>query len=329
MKAIVNTAPGRLEWQDRPLPQPSPGEVRIRTAACGICATDLEMIAGWDRTPVPAVPGHEWSGVVDAAGEGADGDLVGKACVAENVLRDGGEVGFEHPGGYGEFFLTDAENVHVLGEDMGFAEATLIEPLAVAVRGIGRLWLENRSRTLVLGDGPLGLLVVLLLRLGSVEEVAVVGGRPERLSLARELGATATANYHEISGDLATGVADALGDGFPNIIEAAGSARAMEAAIDLADEEGKILVLGDYGDATAGFPWNHLLHRQLEIIGSNASAGAWAAAVRLATEQQDDLAKLITHRLPAQEFQRGIDLMNQRSEPVTKVVLHWSEGSSA
>ena len=66
MKAIVHVAPGRLEWQDWPLPQPGPGQARIRTLACGICATDLEMIAGWNRTGFPAIPGHEWSGVVDA-----------------------------------------------------------------------------------------------------------------------------------------------------------------------------------------------------------------------------------------------------------------------
>ena len=61
MKAIVNTAPGCVDWKDVPTPEPAPGQVRIRTAACGICATDLEMIAGWQRTSFPAIPGHEWS----------------------------------------------------------------------------------------------------------------------------------------------------------------------------------------------------------------------------------------------------------------------------
>ena len=72
MRAIVNTAPNRLEMLEYPLPQPAKGEVRIRTAACGICATDLEMIAGWSRTGFPAICGHEWSGVIDAAGVDVD-----------------------------------------------------------------------------------------------------------------------------------------------------------------------------------------------------------------------------------------------------------------
>ena len=102
MKAIVNTALNQLEWQDISLPQPAGGQVRVRTAACGICATDLQMIAGWTRTGFPSISGHEWAGIVDAVGAGVDAGLIGQHCVAENVLADGGEVGFEHPGGYAE-----------------------------------------------------------------------------------------------------------------------------------------------------------------------------------------------------------------------------------
>ena len=95
MNAIVNTAPGRLEWRVCPMPEPGPGQVRIRTLACGVCATDLAMIAGWKRTGFPAIPGHEWYGVVDQLGVGVDAALLGRRCVADNVQPDGGEVGFE------------------------------------------------------------------------------------------------------------------------------------------------------------------------------------------------------------------------------------------
>jgi L-iditol 2-dehydrogenase len=142
MRAIVNTGPGKLEWQELPQPEPGRGQVRVRTLACGICATDLEMIAGWSRTGHPAIPGHEWCGEIEAVGEGVPAALLGARCVAENVLEDGGEAGFEHPGGYAEALLTQARNVRVLPPDFDPAVGALIEPLAVCLRGA---WWEGRS----------------------------------------------------------------------------------------------------------------------------------------------------------------------------------------
>ena len=81
MNAIVNIGPNQLAWQDRPNSDPGPGQVRIRTAACGICGTDLEMIRGWSRTTFPCVPGHEWSGTVDALGPGVPEALARTAAL--------------------------------------------------------------------------------------------------------------------------------------------------------------------------------------------------------------------------------------------------------
>jgi len=322
MKALVNTAPGKLLWKDWPKPEPGAGQVRIRVAACSICATDLEMIAGWPRTGVPAIPGHEWSGVVDAVGRGGDPALAGRRCVAENVWTDGGEVGFEHPGGYAEYLLTEARNLHFLPADFPLAVAALIEPLAVCVRALDRLRLQHRQSALIWGDGPIGLLMLALLKAENVATVCLVGGRDARLDLARQFGATATLNYHD-SSNWAAAVAALPGTPFPNIIEASGSPLAMQSSLDVAPCQAKILLIGDYGGGRADFPWNTLLHHELEMIGSNASAGGWDQAVRSAATGQVPLAKLVTHTLPAAKFQEGIDLMRSRRDDVIKVVLKW------
>ena len=323
MRAIVNIGPGQLELQNLEQPEPCAGQVRVHTAACAVCATDIEMIAGWNRTGFPSVPGHEWSGVIDAVGKGVDTSLVGLPCVAENVLSDGGEVGFEHSGGYGEYFLTEAGNVRVLPEGYPLEVATLIEPLAVTVRGINRIRVADTSSAIILGDGPVGLLMVMLLKQEKVETITLVGGRVARLALARDLGADQTCNYHDAQGDLDAFVRDSVGADFPLAIEASGSAKAMEAALSLASPGGKVLVMGDYGTTCASFPWNHLLHRELELIGSNAGAGAWDDALRFAVEHREALARLITHRLPATHFETAMNLMRQRKENVIKVVLEW------
>lgn len=326
MKAIVNTGPGVLEFKDLPTPDPTSGQALIRTGACGICATDLEMISGWTRTGFPAIPGHEWAGTVHAVGPGGDVSLVGQPCVAENVLSDGGEVGFEHPGGYAEFFLTEADRVLPLTGDLPLTQAVLIEPLAVSVRAMRRLCLVNTSGAIVFGDGPIGLLMIILLRRAGVKDLVVVGGREERLRLACELGARAAVNYHDSGNDLTGAVRAVDMDSCPNIIEASGSGDAMRAAMALAGHEGKVLVIGDYGDSRADFRWNEVLHKELDIMGSNASAQAWPEAVRLAGAPDLPLGRLLTHCLPASRFQEGIELLRSRRGDVIKVVLDWQTG---
>jgi len=324
VKAIVNTGAGRLEMLDRPVPEPGAGEVRIRTAACGICATDLAMIDGWERTGFPAIPGHEWSGVIDTVGAGVRRELVGRHCVAENGLSDGGEVGFEHPGGYAEYLVTEADKVHVLDKDFPAVEATLVEPLAVCIRARRRMRLRNRRPALIFGDGPVGLMMLILLRRTGVARVVLVGGRAERLALARELGAERTVNYHGTP-DLSGEIGRTANDVFPNIVEASGSSEALALGLELAPPRGKILVLGDYGKARAAFRWNTILLQELELIGSNASAGAWREAVRLASTGELPLGRLVTHRLPADRFAEAMELVRNRSAGVVKAVLEWEK----
>jgi threonine dehydrogenase-like Zn-dependent dehydrogenase len=324
VKAIVNTGPDRLELTEWPTPEPGFGQVRIRTTACAICATDLQMIAGWERTGFPAIPGHEWAGVIEAVGQGVNGAMIGRNCVAENVLQDGGEVGFEHPGGYGECLVTDAANVRPLPSSFDMSAAALIEPLAVCVRALRRLRPQPPSPVLVFGDGPIGLLVTALLARAGRRDVTLAGGRDLRLKLAREFGAAQAVNYHQLKPDLVAGLRPLAPGGFGTIVEASGAAAATAAALELAATGARVLVIGDYGKHRAGFAWNHLLHRELELIGSTASAGAWDEASRLAVSGEAPLARLVTHPLPVARFQEGIELMRHRREDVIKVVLNWA-----
>ena len=150
-----------------------------------------------------------------------------------------------------------------------------------------------------------------------------MGGRPHRLELARECGATQTLDYHQCRGDLAAAVKASCPEPFPNVLEASGSAPAAQASLELVAREGKVLILGDYGAGSAAFRWNHLLHREIELMGSNASAGAWPEAVRLLTAGELPLQRLITHPLPAAQFAAGLELVRGRAQKVIKVILQW------
>ena len=323
MHALVNTASGILELQQLPVPDPGEGQVRIRTLACGICATDLEMLAGWDRTGFPAIPGHEWCGMVDAVGLGVPADLVGQPCVGDNVLPDGGEVGFEHPGGYAEYFLTQAANLRCLPAGTSPTTATLIEPLAVCLRGLGRLRPFAPRRTLAVGDGTIGLLMTILLLAEGAEELTVVGGVTERLAMARELGASHALGYR--TPDLVA----QLGNHFSTVIEASGTTDGMQTALACAANEAKILILGDYADARADLRWNELLHRELQLVGSNAGTGAWDEAVEFFAKAGERIGRLVTHTVPYHEYPRALDLARTRRDGAVRVVLTWPSPTSA
>jgi threonine dehydrogenase-like Zn-dependent dehydrogenase len=323
MKAIVNTAPGKCEFLEWPSPEPGKGEVRIRTAVCGICSTELGMIKGWDRTPFPAIPGHEWSGVVESVGAQVDKSLIGKHCVGENVLSDGGEVGFEHPGGYGQYFITDANNLHIIPDDFPLHLAVLAEPIAVVVHGYHRLKIAHAEEVLIFGDGPIGLLMALYLKQAGIRRVKMAGGQPSRLGVGRYFGVDLTYQIPHPEGDFTGEIRQNLGEAFQYIVEASGSVRALETALNIARRKGRILVLGDYSMGRARFEWNHLLHNELELIGSNASAGAWKEAVDFLLMYRTELERIITHTVPAPHFDEGLELAKTKPNEAIKVVITW------
>jgi L-iditol 2-dehydrogenase len=323
MKAIVNTGPGKLKLLNQPIPQPGAGWVRIHTRYVGVCSTDLKMIAGWKRTVFPAVPGHEWSGIVDGVGAGVNPALVGRLCVADNIIA-GGEVGFEHPGGYAEYFLTRAENLYPLPDRFPAHQATLIEPMAVCLHALDRQKIEKDCPVLIFGDGPIGLLLLMILRQRGIKTIWLVGGLPNRLAVARGLGASQVIDFHSVTPSDFSSLGQTLSHGFPLIIEASGSPSAIEWAFEIAPHRGRILILGDYDDARANFLWTDLLHREVEIAGSNASAGAWLAAVRIALDGGLPLDKLITHRLPYTQYAEAVDITAKQKEQCIKVLIDWS-----
>jgi 2-desacetyl-2-hydroxyethyl bacteriochlorophyllide A dehydrogenase len=320
MKVLSNTAPDVLEMQTLPMPEPGSGWVRIRTRCVGICSTDLKMIAGWDRTGFPAIPGHEWAGIVDFAGDDVNPDLVGRLCVADNILPDGGEVGFEHPGGYAEYFLTRAENIYCLPDYFPPHHAALIEPIAVCLHALSRLEIDHNQPILIFGDGPIGLLLLAIVRKLGVEKVCLVGGLPNRLAVAQELGAQKVFNYFQTNSNFYTSLRDYQ---FPTIVEASGASSALELAFDLTPRRGCILILGDYEDARANFFWNDLLHREIEIVGSNASAGAWQSAVQMAVNGNLPLDRIITHQIPYYSYADAIETADKRKSECIKVMMEW------
>jgi len=191
-RALVITSPGVIGLQDADELVPGPGEVVARPVHTGICGTDLELVAGVvdpAYTRYPLVPGHEWSGIIEAVGPDATGLEPGQPVIAEGIIPDRvcaqcvqghtnlclvyDELGFTRAGAAADQVLLPAQVVHVLGPRVSLLDAALAEPAAVAWRAIGRGQPRPGERIAVVGDGTLALITTHLLRLFSPAELIV------------------------------------------------------------------------------------------------------------------------------------------------------------
>lgn len=341
MRAIRVQQRGIVCLEEVPKPAPGPGEALVRTACCAICATDLEMIAGWDRTPYPTTPGHEWSGVVEAVGAGVARDTIGRPCVGENVIpcgacgpcrrsrpevcRHSREVGFELPGGYGEYFVTRAANLRFLKRGTPLTTATLAEPTAVILHGLARLHgkLPAAGPTLIMGDGPIGLLLALALRDQGAEDLTLVGGRQRKLDLAAEFGATGTWSYKMPQAELIANLKASAPEGYSLCAEASGSPNAFALLTALTAKDGEILGLGDYGARCADLPLTVAVQQELRFVFSNSGAGAWDASVAFLARRHEDMGRMITHLFRPEEFDAALETVQHKRDECIKAVFRW------
>jgi L-iditol 2-dehydrogenase len=318
-RALVIASPGSIGLEAVPELVPGPGEVVARPAHTGICGTDLELLAGVvDPAYVryPLVPGHEWSGVVEAVGPGVTGLEPGQPVIAEGIIPDRvcaecvaghtnlclvyDELGFTRAGAAADQVLVPAQVVHELGGSVSLLEAALTEPAAVAWRAIGRGRPRPGERVAVVGDGTLALITAHLLRLYSPAELVVCGQRPAQAGLAAALGASGF-------------TADTPDEKFDLVIEAAGTASAVERTLGLARRGGRVVLVGLAGnDVTARLRIDDVVNDDLLISASFAyTSAAWAEVTALLRSGQISPAPLITHRFPLGEYEQAYHVLRE------------------
>jgi L-iditol 2-dehydrogenase len=328
-RALVIASPGSIGLEDAPELVPGPGEVVARPVYAGICGTDLELLSGVvDPAYVryPLVLGHEWSGVIEAVGPGVTGLEPGQRVIAEGVIPDRvcaecvrgntnlcavyDEIGFTRAGAAADQVLVPAQVVHVLGASVSLLEAALTEPAAVAWRAIRRGEPVPGERVAVVGDGTVALITAHLLGLYSPGELIVCGQRPAQAELAAELGATAFS------------VGDP-GGRFDLVVEAAGTAGAVERALGLARRGGRVVLLGLAGNGvTARFPIDDVVNNDLRISASfSYTSAAWAEVTALLGSGRVRLAPLVTHRFPLDAYEEAFGVLRESSGPRGKVML--------
>jgi 2-desacetyl-2-hydroxyethyl bacteriochlorophyllide A dehydrogenase len=322
-----------MELQDAPDPHPGPGEVVIATRASAICGSDLHGFreASPRRIP-PLVMGHETVGVIDATGEGVDPVLVGRRVVLKPIVACGacedcraGDinhcatgrlVGRDLPGGFAERFAVPAAAAVPIPEDLPDDVATLTEPLANAVHVASR-GVRAGDRVLVVGAGPIGVLMARAALLFGAAEVHITDPVADRLRLAEAQGAVAL----DAGGDAAEAVREATGGRGPDlVVDAAGFEATWALGLRAVRTGGRIFQVG-LGAASGSLDYFAVLGKEVTITGSYAwTHDDFARSLELLGAGELDTTGWIT-RVPLEDGQRAFEELTGGEPGRFKVVL--------
>jgi L-iditol 2-dehydrogenase len=200
------TKPQQLVAEEVPSPVPEPGETVIAVKSVGICGSDIHAYYGQHPyISCPIVPGHEFARVVTQVGDGVDEAWLGKRVTALpslvceechncrtgrfNICQELKVIGCQSDGALAEFVKAPADKLFPLPEEMTWEEATLVEPLAVAVHAVRTAGDIVGQRVVVYGGGTIGLLVMQVAKAYGAKEVILSEPNPFRRNLAKQLGA--------------------------------------------------------------------------------------------------------------------------------------------
>jgi L-gulonate 5-dehydrogenase len=335
MRQLVTIGPGQLAFRDAPEPVPGPDEALLAVEAVGICGSDLHLYAGdHPYARFPTVQGHEFGGRVLALPPGYEGPVrVGQRVAVEPLLVCGEclpcrrgrrnccvrmrTYGVHLDGALSERIAVRAGLLHE-AEGLPPELVVLVETTSIALQATRRGSVAAGDTVVVLGAGPVGLAVAVAAT-DRGARVLAVDTLATRLELARGLGVERTARAG--ADDVTAAVADWTGgDGPTVVVEATGVPAVLEQAVGMVAPSGTVVVVGLSSDRVS-FPMLELTRKELTIVGSRNSVGAFADAVDLVRREHPRLARLVTHRFPIEQGAEAFELAHHEPGRVGKVVI--------
>ncbi len=340
MKALAKIKPEEGIWMvDVPEPQPGVNDILIKIHKTAICGTDVH-IYNWDEwsqqtIKVPMVVGHEYAGEIVAVGKEVRGYKVGDRVSGEghitcghcrncragrtHLCRNTMGVGVNRAGCFAEYLAIPAFNAFKLADNISDEMASIFDPLGNAVHTALSFDLVGED-VLITGAGPIGIMAAAICKHVGARYVVITDVNDYRLDLAKSMGATRAVN---VSRENLRDVMDDLGmtEGFDVGLEMSGAPSAYRSMLETMNHGGKIAMLGIPPSGMA-IDWNNVVFKGLFIKGiyGREMFETWYKMAAL-VQSGLNIAPIITHRFPVDDFQKGFDAM--RSGQSGKVVLSW------
>jgi L-iditol 2-dehydrogenase len=344
MQAAVYRGVNDVRLETVPVPKIGPGELLLRVHTCGVCGTDLKKIASGSHS-APRVFGHETSGVVAAVGAGVRNVEPGDRVVVFHHIpcrecyycrhktfaqcptykKVGCTAGFEPSGGgFSEYVrVMDwivAQGTVKIAEGVSFEQACFVEPVNTCMKGMDALRLEPGETVLVIGQGPIGIILSVLARKAGAT-VITSDLYPERLRIAKSLGFehTIDASQHDAGGFVRE---QTEGRGADAVILAVASNALIRPAMDAARPGGRVLLFAQTQHGEVVVDPAAICVDEKALVGSySASVDLQEESVRFVMNREMDLEQLISHRFPLQEGPRALELAAHPQPASMKVVI--------
>ncbi|RLU87469.1 hypothetical protein CTZ27_22830 [Streptomyces griseocarneus] len=334
MKAAVLNGPRDLTVETVPDPRPPEGWALVRVSHNAICGSDVSLFNNaWHGSAFPAVPGHEWSGVVVesrsplvAPGAHVVGDIAMTCghcrwCRANQrvMCPELKEFGFTDPGACAEYIAVPGENLVQLPEDLDLLTATQAEPLSVALHALRRVRLEPGERVAVVGCGGIGLNVLQAARAAGARVVLAVDPRENRAAAAARLGAdTALSTDGQVDEWIAaTGPA-----GLPDVVvDACGEPEALRRACELVAPGGRVGIIGYRVGKQVELLSAGWTLKLMETVGVMGPGHFMPRAVDLLARGAVRTEHVITDVLPLAEAGKAFLLAEQKDGDAIRVAV--------
>lgn len=324
MKAVRLESVGNLFLCEVEKPVPGPGELLVRIEVCGICGTDRHLFLGEFPSKPPVTLGHEFSGIVAAAGPETPGFSVGMRVTGDpnivcgrcvqcqrgriNLCENLRAIGIHRDGGFADYVVLPIRQAIELPVDLEPAHGAFCEPLACCLHGVDMAEIKAGSSVVVLGGGVIGLLVVQLARLAGATSVVLVTRHEGKRQLAETLGATASIDPNARDPIEAITARDGLLPGGADVvIECAGVAETVRQSTLMARSGGTVVVLGvmPRGEKVEIEPFD-ILFRELKILGSFINPFTHRRAADLIASGVIKVEPLISRRIGLKEAPEAI-----------------------
>lgn len=317
---------GDLRLSEEPGPEPGPGTNLVRVTAVGICGSDLhwwsEGSIGDDRLARPLVPGHEAAGVVE------DGPRRGERVAIDPAIPCGNcppcRAGYRNlcvrirfsghsdtDGALRELMAWPPELLHPLPEQMTGADGAVLEPLGVAIHAFDLGHVRLGASAAVAGLGPIGLLLIQVLRAGGACRVVGFDPLPHRREAALRLGADVAADPAEADSEAA--VACFAGDGVDVAFEMAGTSEAVQLAMTLARPGGRVVLGGIPGDDVTTFRASTARRKGLTIALVRRMNEVYPRAIGMAASGRVDLRAVVSSSFPLAKSAEAFTVAAERT----------------